>query len=307
MGRSILNIEALQNTQMDTVKNFMKKWYTPSRMVVGGVGIEHERLVENVNQKYGHLPKDNVPLLEENGDITGYYADVPPSEYKGGYLDIVDTRKNRVGIDLPGNFQCFSSVFVGFNGPSLLAGRDYYVAHILATLLGNGSSFSSGGPGKGMYSRVYKNILSSGFVQSGQYIYNPHLDGGVFGLTLSGIQRYTMHTLELACDGLLNLQEFTDEEFERAKNQLMSLVCTNLESTVLTLDDVLRQVSVYNKRYDYDYHVETIKSITKEEALELVKKMLQSPPSVIVYSEDTEKRELSYDDIKEFITEKIIK
>lgn len=31
---------------------------------------------------------------------------------------------------------------------------------VLQTLLGGGESFSAGGPGKGMYSRLYRNVLN---------------------------------------------------------------------------------------------------------------------------------------------------
>ena len=38
---------------------------------------------------------------------------------------------------------------------------------VLNTLMGGGASFSAGGPGKGMYTRLYQNILNRyGFAQS---------------------------------------------------------------------------------------------------------------------------------------------
>lgn len=37
---------------------------------------------------------------------------------------------------------------------------------VLNTMMGGGASFSAGGPGKGMYTRLYQNILNRyGYVQ----------------------------------------------------------------------------------------------------------------------------------------------
>mgnify|MGYP005993625805 CR=1 FL=1 len=291
----------LAQVQADTVKNFMKKWYTPSRMVIGGLGLDHGRLVEQSEKLFGHLEPDNLPVATEASVMTPYYPLPPKSDYQGGFLSLNDDREDKIGTELPGNFYCFASAFVGFDAPSLLSGRDYYTTSILATLLGTGSSFSSGGPGKGMFSRVYKEILSNGYVESGQHIYNAHTDGGVFGLSLTGYQNYLPRLLELATVGMLRLQSITEEEFQRAKNQLKSQVCTNLEGTHPTLDDLIRQISYYNMRCDYEYHVATIDSITMEETLALVHKMLKTEPSIIVYGTEKARTGLSHDAIRQFI------
>lgn len=306
LGRSIYDLNAIGSVQIDTVKNFMKKWYTPSRFVVGGLGIEHNRLEELVHKLYGHLKPDNLPVSKDACVTKSYYPDPPSSEYKGGLKKIVDDRASKIGIELPGNFQCFSACLVGFKAPSLLSGRDYYITSILSSILGTGSSFSSGGPGKGMYSRVYKEILSMPFVNSGHQVYNPLQNEGIFGLLLTGKSKYLLNMLELNIVGLLRLQDITDEEFERAKNQLMALVCTNLESTAPTLDDIIRQVSFYNNRYSYDHHVEVIKSITKDETVELVGKILKTKPTILLYGNEEElKSAVTYELLESFINKNL--
>ena len=60
--------------------------------------------------------------------------------------------------------------------------------NILRILLGHASSFSSGGPGKGMHSRCTKNILNQVpcVVQASSI--NQHFeDNGLFGLTVAGL------------------------------------------------------------------------------------------------------------------------
>jgi processing peptidase subunit alpha len=59
--------------------------------------------------------------------------------------------------------------------------------NILRILLGSASSFSSGGPGKGMHSRCTKNLLNKvACVENASFI-NEHFVGhGIFGLTVGG-------------------------------------------------------------------------------------------------------------------------
>jgi len=305
LGRSNLDLDVLSKMEMSTVQQFMSKWYRPSRVVVGGLGLDHDRLVEQCHRLFSHMEKDDDVVNPDSGLTTPYYKAPPSSPYQGGSLSVPDNRESKIGTELPGNFLCYSAAFVGFEAPSLFSGRDYYVVSILASLLGSGSSFSSGGPGKGMFTRVYREILSQGFVQSGQQVYAAHYDGGIFGLLLTGDSRYLARLQEAAVWGLLRLQDITDEEFDRAKNQLMSAVCTNLEGTHPSLDDLLRQVSYYNMRYDYDYHVDVIRSITKDEALALVSKMLRTPPSVITYGHPTSNT-VSYEVIQHYIGKKTL-
>lgn len=59
--------------------------------------------------------------------------------------------------------------------------------NILRVLLGTASSFSSGGPGKGMHSRCTKNLLNKeACIESASFILNHFQHYGLFGLTTKG-------------------------------------------------------------------------------------------------------------------------
>jgi processing peptidase subunit alpha len=54
------------------VRGFMRDWYTPERMVIAGVGMAHEELVELADQHFGSLNSsvpvlDPAPTLHRNG------------------------------------------------------------------------------------------------------------------------------------------------------------------------------------------------------------------------------------------------
>lgn len=53
-------------------------------------------------------------------------------------------------------------------------------------LLGGGSDFSSGGPGKGMHSRLYRNVLTrNGWINNCTVYNNTFEDTGLFGILMS--------------------------------------------------------------------------------------------------------------------------
>jgi processing peptidase subunit alpha len=47
-----------------------------------------------------------------------------------------------------------------FSAPSHKEEHEFVSACVLSQLLGGGGSFSAGGPGKGLYSRFYTNVLN---------------------------------------------------------------------------------------------------------------------------------------------------
>ena len=53
------------------------------------------------------------------------------------------------------------------------------------TLIGNATSFSSGGPGKGMYCRAITNLMQKyNFVDAASAINTHYEDTGIFGMSI---------------------------------------------------------------------------------------------------------------------------
>src|SRR6266852_8933171 len=103
-----------------------------------------------------------------------------------------------------------------------------------------------GGPGKGMYSRLYTHILNHhaaiDHCASFHHIYN---DSSLFGLfasfapsARSAVLPHLIHQL-----ALLLYRAVPPEELSRAKNQLKSSLAMALESRSVEVEDLGRQVS----------------------------------------------------------------
>ena len=115
---------------------------------------------------------------------------------------------------------------------------------VLSTLLGGGDSFSSGGPGKGMTSKLYENVLNRH-----HYVASALATHFMYGTT-------GMFTLKGSCDASFagqlatvlakELKELVDKvnaaDLERARNATASIVLINNEHGAINAEDMGRQV-----------------------------------------------------------------
>jgi processing peptidase subunit alpha len=136
-----------------------------------------------------------------------------------------------------------------------ISSEDIYALATLQTLLGGGGSFSAGGPGKGMYSRLYTNVLNQhAWVESCVAFNHSYTDSGLFGISSSCSPGHVVNMLDVMCRELQALTLDTGfaalqtVEVNRAKNQLRSSLLMNLESRMVELEDLGRQVQVHGRK-----------------------------------------------------------
>jgi predicted Zn-dependent peptidase len=122
--------------------------------------------------------------------------------------------------------------------------KDLVPLAVLSTLLGGGDSFSSGGPGKGMTSKLYENVLNRH-----HYVASALATHFMYGTT-------GMFTLKGSCDASFagqlatvlakELKELVDKvnpaDLERARNATASIVLINNEHGAINAEDMGRQV-----------------------------------------------------------------
>lgn len=120
---------------------------------------------------------------------------------------------------------------------------------ILQMLLGGGGSFSAGGPGKGMYSRLYTQMLNRyNWLEHARVFsqdYQSNSIGGLFGINASCIPEKAPALIKLMLKYLSThlTASLTSTELSRAKNQLKSAILMGMESRHLMLESYAQQLS----------------------------------------------------------------
>ncbi|KAI4163392.1 MAG: hypothetical protein LQ342_002899 [Letrouitia transgressa] len=198
-----------------------------------------------------------------------------PSHYTGGFLSLPH-------LPAPANpaLPHLSHIHLAFEALPI-SSADIYALATLQTLLGGGGSFSAGGPGKGMYSRLYTNVLNQhGWVESCLSFNHSYTDSGLFGISASCNPQRISQMLEVMCRELQNLTLDTGfsalktAEVNRAKNQLRSSLLMNLESRMVELEDLGRQVQVHGAKVGVKEMCQKIEELTVQDLRRVAKQVL---------------------------------
>ncbi|KAL4917569.1 hypothetical protein BDW62DRAFT_211087 [Aspergillus aurantiobrunneus] len=209
-------------------------------------------------------PLESTPSLDLN----------QPSHYTGGFLTLPP-------IPPPANpmLPRLSYIHLAFEALPI-SDPDIYALATLQTLLGGGGSFSAGGPGKGMYSRLYTSVLNQhGWVESCIAFNHGYTDSGVFGISASCSPTRITQMLEVMCRELQALTLDTGytalqpQEVNRAKNQLRSSLLMNLESRMVELEDLGRQVQVHGRKIGVKEMCKHIENLTVEDLRRVARKV----------------------------------
>lgn len=171
------------------------------------------------------------------------------AKYTGGFLTLPPAP-----APLNPAIPAYSHIHLAFEGLPIVS-EDIYALATLQFLLGGGGSFSAGGPGKGMYSRLYTHVLNQhAWVESCIAFNHTYTDTGLFGISASCIPGRTASMLDVMCRELHSLtldagfSALSEREVSRAKHQLRSSLLMNLESRMVELEDLGRQVQIHGKK-----------------------------------------------------------
>lgn len=259
----------------DHIINFMATYYRPERMVIAGVGVNHDTFVKSVEKAFCPC-KPNI--CSEPAALTVPEPDTSVAQYTGGYLK-VERDLQRYHAPMPE----FAHAVIGMESCGY---RDphFVTACLLHSLLGGGGSFSAGGPGKGMYSRLYLHVLNQfHWVNSAQAENHAYSDTGLFTISGSSEPKHLGVLVYTLLGELRNTanSSLSSEEISRAKAQLKSMLLMNLETRAVMFEDIARQVLNTGVRHQPEYWAEKIDNVTVEDLHELLHRMFHSPLTLI--------------------------
>ncbi|KAJ7517242.1 hypothetical protein O6H91_21G015100 [Diphasiastrum complanatum] len=257
LAKPLLATESsLSRLDSHTLESFMLENYTAPRIVLAASGVDHEELVSVADSLLSDLPAVSPPSP-------------PVSEYVGGdWRGQADSPNTHVALafEVPGGWR---------NDKQAIA------ATVLQSLLGGGGSFSSGGPGKGLYSRLYTRVLNQyQQVQSCTAFSSVYNDTGIFGIHATAGSDFVPQLVDIATNELLAVATYgkvTDAELQRAKNTTISGVLMNLEARVVVTEDIGRQMLTYGKRKPVGGFVKAINALTLKDIAMAAESIVATP------------------------------
>jgi predicted Zn-dependent peptidase len=245
-----LNANVLQKFQLENIN--------PSRIFLCAAGIEnHQEFVDLCESKLSFIPGVSGDAKRRDG-----------SEYIGGEARLPSSS----------NETTLALAFESVNWTH----ENVFAFQVLNTLLGSSSSFSTGGPGKGMHARTTKNLLNKlHYVDSANAINFNFSDSGLFGLSVNGPSSNSNDLLNALVGELKGLTDKIDgQEIERAKNITKSNILMALERQKDRLEEAVKNVKTYGKLTFQDY-CNNIDKVNSEQVNSVVSRILGTRPTFI--------------------------
>ncbi|XVF88661.1 hypothetical protein PTKIN_Ptkin19aG0068400 [Pterospermum kingtungense] len=264
LANPLLAPESAVNMLNSTVlEDFVAENFTASRMVLAANGVEHEELLSVAEPLLSDLP--NIPRPQE-----------PKSVYTGGdyrcQADSGDETHFALAFELPG----------GWHNE-----KEAMHLSVLQILLGGGGSFSAGGPGKGMYSRLYFRVLNNHHqVQSFSAFNNIYNHTGIFGIQATTSSDFVPTAIDIAVKELIAVAtpgQVELKELDRAKQSTKSAILMNLESRMVTSEDIGRQILTYGDRKPVEHFLKAVDETTLNDITSVAQKLLSSSLTMASY------------------------
>jgi processing peptidase subunit alpha len=269
--------ETIERLDVATVKEFHNSLTQPERSVLVASGIDdHEELVAQVERLF-KFPTAPAKPLEYAKDL-GYGGGVKLKHNEKAPDSVTKfAEKNLTHIGL-----CFKGI--------PLRHPDYFAYTVIQTLLGGGTSFSSGGPGKGMHTKLFREVVArEGWLHGVECISAWYENGGLIGLYGQAEHEYSTLLLNMMMYQAATIPaRVSERDVEMAKNQLMSQLVLLAEARDIALDESAKQLLQHNTVILPEDLLKGAGKITLDDIRRVCKEFLATPPTLVVYG-NTEK------------------
>jgi mitochondrial-processing peptidase subunit alpha len=265
--------------QMDTkkVETFFQNVMQPSHIAVSSLSTGPLHVLEELVERYitPSLNEWVPPVMEAEDRMKSVVYQ--PTIWKHEHLE----RSLGQGDHIPP----LSHVLIGF--PSVgISHKEKYVPFVVRFLLGGGSSFSVGGPGRGMHSRLYRNLLCvHPWIESAFGMVEAGAEEGLIGVMGSAPHEYAPQlTVELLQEWLrLAFDRVSDEELERAKNQLQVQTMQTMEDRTNLCDEMGREILVLHDEFSPESMRHCIEQVTADQVQQCMRNACLSDPIIGCY------------------------
>jgi len=272
--------EELSAITAEGLHTYVKQFWRPDRvsMVITGASFaDVEPLLEGIFRNMD--PFDAPPLPEP----------FPKAEYTGGVRFTFNTEPPPTQDE---KFTDHNNTHVGL----ILEGLseqdpDFLALGILQNLLGGGTAFSQGGPGKGMYTKLYRNAINvyGHWLWGMECVLSSFSDTGLIGLYSQAPHKYAKNLVSVTLQQMANIvDDITPEQLEMAKNQYLSMIWMTCEERMPLVEGLGRSWVLFNKLWSPDEIQERVRALQIHDLVRVGRRLFQKPPTYVVYGNTKE-------------------
>lgn len=275
-NNQVLSLDHISRLSSKNLTEFRDANLLSRNTIVVGIGVNHDQLVKKImdsSRKFG-LPEMSGPSSLRYNE---YKIEAP--KYVGG-LTI-----NKI------SGHGFTDSIVAFETNLNWKGRELVALSVLQAYLGGGSSFSVGGPGKGMYSKLFLDVLNKlDWVESCNSFVHQYSDKGLFGIHVTSYPGYSLESIKAIGRQLGEMKNINERELERAKNLVLSTIYSTYENKGHYMEEISKQILSHSEYIELDEIIDCVKNISIEDVKKITDLILSnaSRPTVIVVGTDTD-------------------
>jgi processing peptidase subunit alpha len=167
--------------------------------------------------------------------------------------------------------------------------KEAIILTVLEALLRGGGSFSAGGPGKGMYSRLYTRVLNEHpQFQSISAFSSIYKNSGIFGIQATTGSNFVSKAIDIVAKELVAVAtpgEVDQVQLDRAKQSTKSGILIHLESRIYASEDIGRQILISGERKPVDHFLKAVDEVTLKDITSVAQKLLSSPLTMASYGD----------------------
>lgn len=227
LGRTILGPkENILSITRDNLKDYVDTHYTADRFVIAGAGgVEHDQLKELTEKYFGNLPtKSKNP---EN-------AIIKPAIFTGSGINVRDD-------SVP-----LAHILVAFEA-AYWTSPDVFPLMLMQIMLGCWDRTS--GSGANMSSKLCQTVAEREAAHSVMSFNTCYKDTGLFGIYGVCEPTEAQELTWIMMEAMVSLcHEVTNDQVEKAKLQLKSMMLSQLDDYGNIAEDIGRQMLTYNRR-----------------------------------------------------------
>lgn len=279
----------------DLLWEYRSMFFRPDRIVVAAVGVNHQEFLEYANKHFGDFKgieyhptstdqSSSNEILSDTSETNPSPIDPLTGKSLETFEELINAKPYYQGgeVRLPDPTSKLAHLYIGFEAPHIHS-QDLYAIACAHIMLGGGSSFSAGGPGKGMYSRLYTRVLNPHpEVDFCQAFHHSYSDSGLFGIGMTVIPEFIQYVPEIIAQQLNliskkinNRNGINQNELNRAKNQLRSTMMYGLESRILQVEDLGRQIQGLGKKRPWNEIWQSIEALTIDDIHQAISKIIR--------------------------------